>query len=51
VPGFLRACLATGYAGPLSLEIFNEKTPDSSLETAHAAMRALRALEERASRQ
>jgi 4-hydroxyphenylpyruvate dioxygenase len=51
VSGFLRACLATGYAGPLSLEIFNEKTPDSPLETAHAAMRALRALEERASRQ
>lgn len=51
VPGFLRACLATGYADPLSLEIFNEKTPDSPLETAHAAMRALRGLEERASRQ
>jgi 4-hydroxyphenylpyruvate dioxygenase len=51
VPGFLRACLATGYAGTLSLEIFNEKTPDSPLETAHAAMRALRGLEERASRQ
>ncbi len=30
---------------------FNEMTPDSPLDTAHAAMRALRALEERASRQ
>jgi 4-hydroxyphenylpyruvate dioxygenase len=45
VPGFWRACLATGYAGPLSLEIFNEKAPGTPLETAHAAMQSLRRLE------
>ena len=48
VTGFVRAALATGYAGPLSLEIFGEKSPDSPLEAARAAMRTLRWLEARA---
>jgi 4-hydroxyphenylpyruvate dioxygenase len=45
VAGFVEACLATGYAGTLSLEIFNERAQDTPLETAHAAMRSLRRLE------
>jgi 4-hydroxyphenylpyruvate dioxygenase len=45
VPAFLRGVLATGYAGTLSLEIFNEKTPNTPLETARAAMRSLRLLD------
>jgi 4-hydroxyphenylpyruvate dioxygenase len=48
VAGFLRAVLATGYSGTVSLEIFNEKTPESPLATARAAMHSLLLVEERA---
>jgi 4-hydroxyphenylpyruvate dioxygenase len=48
VAGFLRAVLATGYAGTVSLEIFNEKTLDSALVTARAAMHAMLLVEQRA---
>jgi 4-hydroxyphenylpyruvate dioxygenase len=48
VAGFLRAVLATGYSGTVSLEIFNEKTPESPLASAHAAMHSMLLVEERA---
>jgi 4-hydroxyphenylpyruvate dioxygenase len=48
VAGFLRAVLATGYSGTVSLEIFNEKTPESPLATARAAMHSMLLVEERA---
>jgi 3-dehydroshikimate dehydratase len=48
VAGFLRAALATGYAGTVSLEIFNEKTRESPLATARAAMHSMLLVEERA---
>jgi 4-hydroxyphenylpyruvate dioxygenase len=41
VPSFLRAVLATGYSGTISLEIFNEKTPLSPRETASAGLNSL----------
>ena len=41
VPSFLRAVLATGYAGTISLEIFNEKTDMSPRETANAGLNSL----------
>jgi 4-hydroxyphenylpyruvate dioxygenase len=41
VPSFLRAVLATGYTGTISLEIFNEKTPLSPRETASAGLNSL----------
>jgi 4-hydroxyphenylpyruvate dioxygenase len=50
VPAFLRAVFATGYAGTISVEIFNEKTPENPAETAQAAMRSLLLVEERARR-
>jgi len=48
VAGFLRAVLATGYSGTVSLEIFNEKTPESPLASARAAMHSMLLVEERA---
>jgi 4-hydroxyphenylpyruvate dioxygenase len=48
VAGFLRAVLATGYSGTVSLEIFNEKTPESPLAAARAAMHSMLLVEERA---
>ena len=48
VAGFLRTVLATGYTGTVSLEIFNESTPESPLATARAAMHSLLLVEERA---
>jgi 4-hydroxyphenylpyruvate dioxygenase len=45
VAAFLRAVLATGYGGTLSLEIFNEKSADAPLAAARAAMCSLRQLE------
>ena len=48
VAGFLRAVLATGYSGTVSLEIYNEKTPESPLVTARAAMHSMLLVEERA---
>jgi 4-hydroxyphenylpyruvate dioxygenase len=48
VAGFLRAVLATGYGGTVSLEIFNESTPEPPLATARAAMHSLLLVEERA---
>jgi 4-hydroxyphenylpyruvate dioxygenase len=48
VAGFLRSVLATGYTGTVSLEIFNESTPESPLATARAAMHSLLLVEERA---
>jgi 4-hydroxyphenylpyruvate dioxygenase len=50
VAGFLRAVLATGYAGNLSIEIFNEQTSESPKETARAAMSSLLNVEEQARR-
>jgi len=46
VAGFLRAVLATGYTGTVSLEIFNEKTLESAPATARAAMHALLSVEQ-----
>jgi 4-hydroxyphenylpyruvate dioxygenase len=48
VAGFLRAVLATGYGGTVSLEIFNESTLESPLATARSAMHSLLLVEERA---
>ena len=48
VAGFLRAVLATGYSGTVSPEIFNEKTPESPLASARAAMHSMLLVEERA---
>jgi 3-dehydroshikimate dehydratase len=48
VAGFLRLVLATGYRGTVSLEIFNEGTPEAPLATARAAMHALLLIEARA---
>jgi hypothetical protein len=42
--------LATGYSGPLSVEIFNEKTPEPPLITAREAFASLVAVEEAARR-
>jgi 4-hydroxyphenylpyruvate dioxygenase len=50
VVGFLRAVLATGYAGNLSIEIFNEQTTESPKETARAGMSSLLRIEEEARR-
>ena len=50
VAGFLRAVLATGYSGNLSIEIFNEQTTESPRVTARAGMTALLNVEERARR-
>jgi 4-hydroxyphenylpyruvate dioxygenase len=50
VAGFLRAVLATGYAGNLSIEIFNEQTSESPNETARAGMSSLLNVEEEARR-
>jgi 3-dehydroshikimate dehydratase len=50
VAGFLRAVLATGYAGNLSIEIFNEQTSESPKETARAGMSSLLNVEEEARR-
>ncbi len=50
VAGFLRAVFATGYAGNLSIEIFNEQTSESPKQTARAAMTSLLDVEERARR-
>ena len=47
---FLRAVLATGYAGNLSIEIFNEQTTESPKVTARAAMSSLLNVEEEARR-
>ncbi|RWG90707.1 sugar phosphate isomerase/epimerase and 4-hydroxyphenylpyruvate domain-containing protein [Mesorhizobium sp.] len=47
VPGFLRAVLATGYAGTISLEIFSDETRSALPRlTAEDAFRSLRFLEE-----
>jgi 3-dehydroshikimate dehydratase len=50
VPSFLREVLATGYSGPLSVEIFNEKTPEPPLITAREAFASLVAVEQAARR-
>lgn len=51
VPGFLRAVIAAGYAGPISLEIFNDDLRQASpRNTARDAMRSLLWLEEKARR-
>jgi 4-hydroxyphenylpyruvate dioxygenase len=50
VAGFLRAALATGYSGNLSIEIFNEQATESAAATARAAMTSLLNVEERARR-
>jgi 4-hydroxyphenylpyruvate dioxygenase len=50
VAGFVRAVLATGYAGNLSIEIFNEQTTESPRETARAGMTCLLNVEEEAQR-
>ena len=50
VAGFLRAVLATGYAGNLSIEIFNEQTTESPKATARAGMTSLLNVEEQARR-
>ena len=50
VAGFLRAVLATGYAGNLSIEIFNEQTTEPPKVTARAAMTSLLNVEEQARR-
>ncbi|MGR6964712.1 TIM barrel protein [Geodermatophilus sp. URMC 61] len=47
LPGFVAAVLATGYAGPLSLEVFNDVYRQSDpVRTAVDAMRSLQWLEE-----
>jgi 4-hydroxyphenylpyruvate dioxygenase len=50
VPSFVREVLATGYSGPLSIEIFNEKTPESPYVTARAAFASLVEVEKAARR-
>ena len=50
VAGFVRAVLATGYAGNLSIEIFNEQTSEPPKETARAGMTCLLNVEEEAQR-
>jgi 4-hydroxyphenylpyruvate dioxygenase len=50
VAGFLRAVLATGYSGNLSIEIFNEQTRESPKATARAGMSSLLNVEEQARR-
>jgi 4-hydroxyphenylpyruvate dioxygenase len=50
VARFLRAVLATGYAGNLSIEIFNEQTSESPKATARAGMSSLLNVEEQARR-
>jgi 4-hydroxyphenylpyruvate dioxygenase len=50
VASFLRAVLATGYSGNLSIEIFNEQTTESPKATARAGMTSLLNVEERARR-
>jgi 4-hydroxyphenylpyruvate dioxygenase len=45
VAAFVRAAMATGYAGPLSLEIFNEASPESPAVVAVAAKASLAKLE------
>ena len=48
LPGFVRLALAAGYAGPLSLEVFNDVFRQSDpARTAVDAMRSLVALEHR----
>jgi len=47
LPGFVRLVLATGYAGPLSLEVFNDVFRQADpVRTAVDAMRSLVALED-----
>ena len=48
VAGFLRAVLAAGYAGTISLKIFNENASQPPLEAAHAGMKSLLRADERA---
>lgn len=50
VAGFLRAVLATGYAGNLSIEVFNEQTSEPPKEMARAGMSSLLNVEEEARR-
>lgn len=50
IAGFLRAVLATGYAGNLSIEIFNEQTAESPRVTARTGMSSLLKVEEEARR-
>ena len=50
VAGFLRGVLATGYAGNVSIEIFNEQTSESPRATARAGMTSLLNVEEQARR-
>jgi 4-hydroxyphenylpyruvate dioxygenase len=50
VAGFLRAVLATGYSGNLSIEIVNEQTLEAPKETARAGMTCLLKVEEEARR-
>jgi len=50
VAGFLRAVLATGYSGNVSIEIFNEQTTESPKATARAGMTSLLNVEEQARR-
>jgi 4-hydroxyphenylpyruvate dioxygenase len=42
VADFVHAVTATGYAGPLSLEIFNETSPETPMAVAAAAMSSLK---------
>jgi 4-hydroxyphenylpyruvate dioxygenase len=48
VAGFLNAVMDTGYAGTISLEIFNERTPLSPADAAIASLRSLEQTETRA---
>jgi 4-hydroxyphenylpyruvate dioxygenase len=48
VPRFLREVIATGYAGTISLEIFNERTALSPSDAARVSMRCLELTESRA---
>ena len=50
VASFLRAVLATGYSGNLSIEIFNEQTTEPPKATARAGMSSLLNVEEQARR-
>ena len=51
VPGFLQAVIATGYSGPISLEIFNDDFRAAPpRQIANDAMRSLLFLEERVRR-
>jgi 4-hydroxyphenylpyruvate dioxygenase len=45
VVAFVRSVVATGYAGPLSLKIFNEASSEPPMAVASAAMSSLRKLE------